>query len=68
MKILIDKKSRESGQVAIEYIMIVVISVIVVTIFIKGFVSREKAAPGAIIKAWDGVIKKIEKDKTDEAP
>lgn len=55
----------EKGQVLIEYLLLMVIVISFAAILIKGLVSRETGKQGAVIRAWDNIIRIIGNDLPD---
>lgn len=56
---------NKSGQVLIEYLLLMVIAIGCVTLLTKQLVDRNSSSPGMIIKAWDGILKNIGRDIPD---
>ncbi len=56
---------NKSGQVLVEYLLLMVIGIGCVTLLTKQLVDRNSADPGMIIKAWDGILKNIGEDIPD---
>lgn len=58
------KKSKKSGQVLVEYLLLMVIAVGCSALLTKQLVSRSNQ-PGLIISAWDRILKQIGRDVPD---
>lgn len=65
MKSLSNKIRNRRGQVLVEYLLLLVIVVGIVTILTRQLVNRSEDSPGMIIKAWDGILKSIANDIPD---
>ncbi|OFZ14863.1 MAG: hypothetical protein A2Z20_04545 [Bdellovibrionales bacterium RBG_16_40_8] len=59
-------KRNERGQVAVEYVLILVVAVLIALILMKGLVSRNPNNPGALIAGWQSVAAWIGEDKIEE--
>ncbi len=57
---------NQGGQLVLEYVLLLVVVVSLAEIIVKGLISREQNEPGAIIKVWDTIIKKIGSDQAGE--
>lgn len=58
-------KSNQSGQVLVEYVLLLIVAVSLATIIISGLVKRDSDDPdnsGAIIKRWQAIKEGIAKD------
>jgi uncharacterized protein (UPF0333 family) len=56
--------SSKKGQVLVEYLLLMVITIGIATILTKQLVYRGEK-PGLIIKAWDSILKNISNDLPD---
>ena len=65
MKLRFSPIRNRRGQVLVEYLLLLVIAVGIVTILTRQLVSRSEDNPGMIIKAWDGILKSISNDIPD---
>lgn len=65
MKLRFSPIQNRRGQVLVEYLLLLVIAVGIVTIMTRQLISRSEASPGLIIKAWDGILKSIANDVPD---
>ena len=52
----------ERGQVIIEYILLMVVTVALATMIMKSVVTRDKDNPGFLMKRWQGLLTQIGKD------
>lgn len=59
-------KANRSGQVVLEYVLLVVISAMAATLIIKGMVSRTPSDQGFIIRAWERVLVSIGDDLPEQ--
>ncbi len=50
------------GQAAVEYVLLIILSVAIGTLLVKGLVSRDSNNPGAIIQFWQKISEEIGKD------
>lgn len=50
------------GQVIIEYILLMVLSIGIAAIVMRTLVSKNQDSPGALIQRWQGIIKEIGAD------
>ncbi len=53
---------KQSGQVIIEYILLMVIVVGIAAIIVRGVVHRDESDPGFLIKAWNELVQTIGED------
>lgn len=61
------KKSRyNSGQLIIEYVLILAMSAVIAGVLANTMASRDPDNPGAIITGWSKVIQAIGADVVDE--
>jgi uncharacterized protein (UPF0333 family) len=60
-------KSRlgQRGQVAVEYILLLVVGVMVWLILVNQLVSRDSNSPGLVVQKWYQIIQFIGSDKID---
>lgn len=59
-------RKTEQAQVAVEYILLLVVAVSLATIMIKGLVSRTEGEEGVIVTKWREIIDYIGADPADE--
>lgn len=62
------KQTGQSGQIIIEYILLMVVVVAIAAIIVKGVVSRDESDPGFLIQAWSDLVKTIGEDCVDDCP
>lgn len=55
----------QCGQIAIEYVLILVVAVTIAVTLSKGLVSRDPQDPGLIIKSWANILRTVGKDLAD---
>lgn len=60
-----EKHSAQRGQIVLEYILLLVISVGVATLLTKSLVSRNPASPGILTGAWNNINTVIGNDIID---
>jgi hypothetical protein len=58
--------TRQSGQVAVEYILLLVVGVAVWLALVQGLVSRNANSPGTIVRKWVEIINFIGSDSIEE--
>jgi len=56
---------KNSGQVVVEYVLLLVIAVAVATLITKELVKRDKDNPGILVEKWDAILKTIGTDVPD---
>ena len=57
---------NKSGQVAIEYVLLLVVVSSLGAVIIKGLVSRNADEPGLLVAKWHSIIKTIAEDNPEE--
>jgi hypothetical protein len=55
--------NKSSGQIIVEYVLLLVVVVGVAALIVHGVASRSKDDPGFLIQAWDNMIKTIGSDE-----
>jgi hypothetical protein len=60
------KRQRRSGQVVVEYVLLLVIAVGIAGLVLRGCVSRNENQAGVVIQLWDQMLKFIGSDIPDE--
>jgi hypothetical protein len=60
------RRQSESGQIIIEYVLLLAIAVGIATLITKTMVSRTKGSEGFVIQAWEAVINQIAADHADD--
>jgi hypothetical protein len=63
-----EKKSlkKNSGQVVVEYVLLLVIAVAVAALITKELVKRDPENPGILVEKWDAILKTIGEDLPDQ--
>lgn len=56
---------NNKGQVLIEYLLLMVITIGIATLLTNSLISRSEASPGIIINAWNSILKNISNDLPD---
>ncbi len=56
----------ERGQVVVEYILLLVISVTLALLITRVMVGRDPGNPGFVISAWNAMVQEIGDDKADD--
>ncbi|MCC2678094.1 MAG: hypothetical protein K0R29_670 [Pseudobdellovibrio sp.] len=59
------KKSKNSGQVLVEYILLMVIAIGLSTLMTKKLISRKTGDTGIITEAWNRILVQIGRDVPD---
>lgn len=59
------RSKRQSGQVIIEYILLMVVVVGIAAMIVKGVIHRDKSDAGFLIQAWSDLVITIGKDCVD---
>lgn len=54
--------SSQSGQVLVEYVLLLIIVVSVASIIVGGMVGRSEDSPGVVIRAWTSILGTIAAD------
>jgi len=57
---------NQSGQIVVEYILLLGIGVVVAILLSSTLVSRNPASPGLIVKKWHDIIEMIGADNADD--
>ena len=58
--------TKNRGQVAVEYVLLLVIAVTVAALIVSTMVSRADGEQGFVIRAWNGIIQAISVDDSGE--
>lgn len=58
-------KSKKSGQVLVEYILLMVIAIGLSTLLTKKLISRKGSETGIIVDAWNRILVQIGRDVPD---
>jgi hypothetical protein len=58
--------ANQSGQVVLEYVLLLVIVTSLGAVIIKGLVSRNQDEPGLLVAKWHSIIKTIAADNPEE--
>ncbi len=53
---------KNSGQIVVEYVLLLIVVVTISGIIVKGVVQRDKGDPGFLIQAWNSLIQTIGSD------
>ncbi len=56
----------QSGQIIVEYVLLLAIAVIVAALITRTMISPDPNSPGFILKTWDEIVKAIGSDKADD--
>jgi hypothetical protein len=56
---------NKRGQILVEYMLLMTIAIGFATFLTKSLIHRSDADTGMIIKAWDGILRKISNDLPD---
>ena len=60
-------RQSDSGQIIVEYVLLLVLSVSLAIIISKTMISPRPDNPGFILSAWDAMVKQIGIDYADDA-
>jgi hypothetical protein len=60
------RKSDERGQVAVEYILLLITGVTIWLLLVSSLVSRNPDSPGMVVKKWHQIIEWIGQDKIEK--
>lgn len=58
----IQKRRSQKGQIAVEFILLVGVSVVIAVTIVTLMVSRDSEEPGFLIRVWDNIVKEIGSD------
>lgn len=58
--------ARQSGQIVVEYVLLLVIGVSIAMIITSTMVSRNPDSPGFLVKKWIDIIRTIGADTSDD--
>ena len=64
--LLKDRVKNRSGQVVIEYILLLVLVTGLGAVIIKGLVSRNADEPGILVAKWQRILETIAQDNPEE--
>ncbi len=56
----------EAGQVVVEYVLLLVASVVLAMLITRLMVGRDPGNPGFVISAWNSIVEEIGADKADD--
>lgn len=59
------KRKKNSGQVLVEYLLLMVITIGISTVLTKKLISRSNSDTGIIVDAWDRILTQIGRDVPD---
>ncbi|RYZ70577.1 MAG: hypothetical protein EOP05_13120 [Proteobacteria bacterium] len=63
----IDKnRLGQSGQIVVEYVLLLAVAVLVATLITKTMISPNKDNPGFVLTAWRDVVQAIGSDQPDD--
>lgn len=57
---------KNSGQVVVEYVLLLVIAVAMAALITKELVKRDPDNPGILVEKWDSILKTIGEDLPDK--
>ena len=66
MKSKISQIHNQSGQIVVEYILLLVVAVTLALIISTTMVGRNEDSPGFLISKWDALIKVVAQDQSDD--
>ena len=56
----------QSGQIVVEYLLLLVVAVGLATLITKTMISRDEGNPGFVLSAWRDLVTAIGADKADD--
>lgn len=56
----------QSGQIVVEYVLLLVVAVILAALITKTMISANPDSPGFVLTAWRNVVQAIGSDKADD--
>ncbi len=59
--------ANQLGQVAVEYVLLLVVGIMVWLLLVNGLVSRNPNSPGIIVNKWSQIIEFIGSDQVEES-
>jgi uncharacterized protein (UPF0333 family) len=61
------KTKKLSGQIVVEYLLLLIVAVTIVSLVVRGLVQRKEGTDGGvIIQVWNEMVTAIGKDEPDE--
>ncbi len=60
------KLQTSSGQVAVEYILLLIVGIAIWLLLVNGLVSRNSESPGAVTAKWNQIIQMIGSDPIEK--
>jgi uncharacterized protein (UPF0333 family) len=57
---------HDSGQIVLEYVLLLVVAVSVATLITSMMVNRNPNSPGFLVRKWSAIITTIGKDPSDD--
>ena len=57
---------RQSGQIVVEYILVLIVAVALAFVIVRGFINREEGNEGLVIQAWMRMLGAIGSDTADD--
>lgn len=67
-KPILRTRKRESGQILIEYLLLMLVTIGIAALFVRTLVSRSSSDSGALLQRWDAVNKQIGADNPEAPP
>lgn len=55
----------KSGQIAVEYVLILFVAITSATLVVKALISRDETTPGSFISSWNRILQVIGNDLPD---
>jgi hypothetical protein len=59
------KSQSEKGQVAVEYVLLLITGVVIWLLIVNTLVSRSPDSPGMIVRKWHEIVQWIGQDKIE---
>jgi hypothetical protein len=60
------RQNGQSGQIIVEYVLLLAIAVIVAALITRAIISPDPNSPGFMLKSWDEIVKAIGADHADD--
>lgn len=57
---------NERGQVAVEYVLLLVVGVVIWLLLVRGLASRNPDSPGLAVQKWQEIINVVAQDRIEK--
>lgn len=58
--------NRQSGQIVVEYVLLLAIAIIVAALIVRAMISPDTGSPGFVLRTWDEIVIAIGADHADD--